>query len=385
VAAGLRVNVGSVTHDRRRSPRGTVSLTLAEPLLIPTPTSGVLSPLGYEAQVYCGAEIRGIDASVAYSGLVTDDMWVPLVDGTGKYILRPGGGAMFVAGRPSTEELMSLGIFQIDRSRTAISTLLTNITGTDRTAWLVDDELEADLAWPDSVGGSLEAHVQRLIRTCVQLSDPDICAFRFSGESHSPPVMVFPQGTSKWDIIERVVQGTGYEAYFDGSGDFVWQPIPDLNSEPRFMLRTGVGGTITDGYVELARADMRNKIIAVGGSSAETDVYRAEAVDDDPLSPTRYGGPAGKKQRTIRSATYTSNAQAQVAADGELRNNIGLAWAYDLSAVPDSRLEAGDVGRIDIGRVNIVRERTILDVVTYDLSPEAAMNVQARSRPEGNS
>lgn len=385
VAAGLRVNSGEVSNDRRRSPRGHLRLTLAEPTLLPTPTSGVLSPLGYEVQVYCGSEIRGVLPSVAYSGVLTDDMWVPLTDGSGRYILIPGGGAVYVAGQPQSEELLSLGVFPIQTASVNIATLLTTVSAVDRTQWLLDDKLESDLAWPDAEGGSLEAHIQRLIRTVPALSDPETCAFRFSGESHSPPVQVFPQETSKWDIIERLVQGVGYEAYFDGSGDFVWKPVPDINTDPVFDMRTGVGGTITGGEVVLDRGPAANKIIAVGGSSAETGVYRAEAVDNDPLSPTRYGGPFGRKQRVIRSSTYLSNAQAQAAADAELRNNLGLAHAYDWSAVPDPRIEPGDVGRISIGRMGISLERTIIDSVTYDLSPLAAMSGSARSRPEGNS
>lgn len=385
VASGLRINSGEVTTDRRRSPRGHLNITLAEPLLIPTPTEGILSPLGYEIQIYCGTEIRGLQPSVAYSGVLTDDVWVPLTDGSGRYILAPGGGAIFVAGSPDAEELLSLGIFPLQRSSTRMTTLLTTVSAADRTQWLIDDQLEADMAWPDTIGGSLEAHVQRLIRTVPALSNPDVCAFRFSGEAHSPPLLVFPQGTPKWDIIERVVQGVGYEAYFDGAGDFVWQPVPTINNEAVFDIRSGPGGTITEGDVVLEREPAANKIIAVGSSGSETAVYRAEAVDDDPLSPTRYGGPFGRKQRTIRSSTYMSNDQAQAAADAELQNNIGLAYAYDLSSVPDPRLEVGDVGRITVGRMNIVSERIILDSITYDLSPEAAMSTSARSRPEGSS
>ena len=385
VAAGLRVNTGVVDNNRARSPRGHLNLTLAEPTLLPTPTSGVLSPLGYEIQVYCGAEIRGLQASVAYSGVLTDDQWVPLTDGSGRYILVPGGGAVFVAGAPDTEELLSLGVFPLQTAQVGIETLLTTVRAVDRTQWLIDDKLEADLAWPEPTGGDLETHVQRLIRTCPALSDPEVCAFRFSGLSHTPPVLVFPQDTPKWDIIERMVQSVGYEAYFDGTGDFVWQPVPDINSEPQFDIRTGVGGTITGGSIMLDREPAANKIIAVGGSSTETAVYRAEAIDDDPLSPTRYGGRFGRKQRTIRSSAYMSNAQAQEAADAELRNNLGLAYAYDLSAVPDPRIEPGDVGRISVGRMDISLERIIVDSVSYDLSPEAAMTVTARSRPEGNS
>jgi hypothetical protein len=385
VLAGLRIESGDVTMDRRRSPRGHLNLTVAEPTLIPAPEGGLLSPLGYELQVYCGTEIRGLEPSVAYSGVVTDDEWVPLTDGSGRYILAPGGGAVFVAGRPASEELLSLGVFPLKQARTDVDTLLTSVSAIDRTQWLLNDKLESDMAWPDTVGGSLEAHVERLIRTCQQLSDPDTCALRFSGDSHSPPIMIFPQDTSKWDVIERVVQGLGYEAYFDGAGDFIWQPVPSLEGEPQFELNTGVGGTVTGGVVDLDSEPAFNKIIAVGGSSNETAVYRGEAVDDDPLSPTRYNGPFGRKQRVIRSSTYTSDAQAQAAAEAELRNCKGLARAFDLSSVPDARLEPGDVGRVNISRVAVSAERIILDAITYDLSPEAAMTTEARSRPEVDS
>jgi hypothetical protein len=382
VYAGLAVTNGTVLRDRRRSPRATCDLVVAEPDMIPTPTEGVLSPLGYELQIYCGLELRGTEPYIAYSGLITDDYMVPLTDGSGRYILTPDGGAMFVAGTPESEELLSLGIFPIQRSVINGVTLLTTIRSIDRTGWLLDDELEADTQWPDDIGGSLEAHVERLLRTNPALSDPDVVPTMFAGTSHTPPTVTHAQGTKKWDIIERAASGIGYEAYFDGQGAFRWGPSPSVSGEAVWTFRGGDGGDLIDLDVTLDREPMRNRVIAVGSNAASTTVYRAVATDDNPLSPTRYGGGAGNKQMTIRSSMYTSQEDAQAAADATLEDVAGIARSYDVTQFPNVLLEEGDVVAIEAPRVGVVREIAVLDAITYSLSPEDAGQAQLRTREE---
>src|SRR5262249_20261880 len=56
VATGLRVTAGSVTLDRTAAQMGRCSVTLAEPLQIPTPTGGILTPYGYELAISRGVK-----------------------------------------------------------------------------------------------------------------------------------------------------------------------------------------------------------------------------------------------------------------------------------------------------------------------------------------
>jgi hypothetical protein len=385
VASGLGVVSGTVRRDRTRSPRGSCNLVLAEPFNIPTPEGGVLSPLGYEVQVFCGTEIRGIQPYIAYSGLLTDDVWVPLTDSDGRYIMRDDGGAMFVSGKEAREELLSLGIFPIQISQTRWSTLLTTVNSIDRTQWLLDDVLESDLQWPDSLGGSLEANVERLIRTCPALSDPEVVPCIFSGTAHSPAVITHPIDTPKWRIIEQAASAIGYEAYFDGQGIFRWGPSPNLRGEVAWELTVGEGGDLIDGESTLDRGPAYSKVIAVGSNADSTTVYRGEVVNNNPLSPTRHGSGFSNKQKVIRSSMYTSDADAQAAAQAVYDDVEGIAYSFVFDSMPNELLEEGDIVQVTYDRANVIEEVAIIDAITYSLSVEDSMSIDGRAREEVDS
>jgi hypothetical protein len=331
VYENLDIASGNVTLDRTAAQLGRCALSLAEPLLIPTRTGGLLSPYGYEIAVK-----RGI---VFGDGLV---------------------------------ELMPLGVFPIQTAQVDGVTLLSTISATDRTQLVVDARFEDD--YQIAAGTNYATAIQAVINAGVSG-----LTYSFSSTPYTTPLLTFAAQSDRWDAARSMATSIGCELFFDGLGSLVLRPEPLFTQAPVWSINEGAGGVLISATLKLDRGPAYNRVVAVGANASTGSVPKATSTDGVPSSPSYYFGPFGKKPRFFASAFLASTAQCQSAADSILAAQLGVARSLNFGAVPNPALEPGDpvnVTRTALG----LAEVHIIDSLQFDLAAGGAMTGSSRAR-----
>lgn len=330
ILTNLAVTSGAVEYDRTAAVMGHCRITLAEPALVPRPT-GPLTPYGYELRVR-----RGV---------------------------RYGSGDI---------ELVDLGIFPTQRSNLSGNVLDADLSGRDRSQLVVDARFEDDYAV--AAGTNYATAIQALITDGV----PGL-TFLLPGTSFVTPDLVYPMGGNRWDAAQEMAASVGWELYFDGLGRCVARPEPSVATGTSvWTIDDGVDGVMVSADLSLDRASAYNKVVASGENSALDAVFRGEAADLNPLSPTYYLGAFGRKPYFLRSSLYTSDAQCVAAARRQLTKVVGVARSLHIRAVTQPALEAGDI--ITVRRSALgVQEAHVIDKLTIGLGAADAMQIESRS------
>jgi Domain of unknown function (DUF5047) len=185
-----------------------------------------------------------------------------------------------------------------------------------------------------------------------KLSDPNvITSDAYFSESRSETVM-------------ELARAGASEAYFDADGNFVYDLVPGT-ADPVWDVDAGETGVLVAAAEALARTGVYNGVLVEGQATADAPPVTALVTDDDPVSPTRWGGPFGKVARIDTSTAVQTTGQAQTVAQAILDSQLGLARSLTLTEAPHPGLEAGDVIRVTFpdGRV----ELHVVDTVRLDL------------------
>ena len=132
-------------------------------------------------------------------------------------------------------------------------------------------------------------------------------------------------------------------------------------------------GALLGSAVGESREAVYNAVTASGENLSDDFPPVTATVEDlDPTSPTRWGGPWGKRRRFYSSPLLTSTAQASRAAAAILATSTGQARTLTVDSVCNPALEDGDVIYHD-GNLFIA------DAFSISTSPEAGMSIVTRS------
>lgn len=185
--------------------------------------------------------------------------------------------------------------------------------------------------------------------------------------------------TDPWVDAQRIAQGIGMALYFDADGVCRLDSIRDyMNVTPDAEYEDGELNTIMDVTRTISVNDTYNAVIVAGEGSANTgDIYRVEAYDDDPDSPTyRYGG-YGVVPYFYSSSLITTSAQAATTAASILNQVRGATEEISWSAITDPSLDAGDVVRV-VNEGTKTDQILVLDSITIPLQHDSPMSARAR-------
>lgn len=333
----LPVLDGAVTLDGKAATRATLDLSVApDPAmeLVPSEPTDRLAPYGNELQIRRG-------------------------------LIYPDGG----------EELVSIGIFRIedvDVEDTA-EELSLRISGLDRSARIIDAAFED--AYQVPAGTLITSALLDDIKTVY----PDVVASISASSVTAPVVIVAEEGEDRWAFWQGMATALGAELYFDGDGVLVLRELASATQEPAAYLTEGEGGVLVSAAKSWTRQGAFNRVIATGeGTALGGAPPRGVATDDDPFSPTFYGGPFGRVPRFYSSSWITSSDQASDAASGILRAELGTTQQVSFGAVVNPALEPGDVVRVTRERTG-VDEDHVIDELTIPLTAEAIMNGRTRA------
>lgn len=289
---------GSVTVDRGQTIRRSCTITSADITLIPrTPTD--------QLAVY-GARLR-LARGVEYG------------DGT--------------------TELVPLGVFRLDSVDGDISEGPVNLQGKAIEAIVADDKFTTPYTATGTVVGAITALIQRSIPDADVLSlitDTPVGSRAFDVEA------------DPWAGAQEIAAAAGAEVYTNADGVFVIATLPDLlTATPAWAIEATEGGVYISGSRSMTSDNVFNGVLARGENTTDNaPPVSFLATDNDPTSPTYWGGPYGRRPLFYSSSTLTTaNACAQ-AANVQLAKAKAPNASGDISSLPNPALEPGDVLRV---------------------------------------
>lgn len=328
IASDLAVTAGTVTMNRGSQIRGRIDLTLAEPLLLPNDASDPLAPFGAELVVQRG---------------------IRLPDGT--------------------EWLVPWGVFGIQTSRADRRTKVTDLSGLDRFQAVADAGLDAELTI--TAGTNTVAAIQTLLLAAL----PSL-TFRAVETTITTPAIVIPLDADPVAKAIELAQSCGCEVYMahDGVCEIALEPVAD---DPVAVISEGAGGVLVDLAVNLDRADAVNQVTVTGNNSTNAAKVQGTATDLNPLSPTAWDGPFGRKPLRVSSTLAASNAGALAEAQARLARSSGVPMQIEFQAVPNPALVCSDA--ITLVATDLVNAVHVLDEIVMPLAADGGA-VRCRTR-----
>ncbi len=294
---------GQITFDRTRAVLADLNLDLIIADRVPLSATDYYTPYGYELRVWRGVYVNG------------------------------------------TPELVALGTFPIQRSSLAGRSKLTHIVAEDRSRLVLDARFED--TYQVSSGTNYATAIEALITDGVTGLE-----FEFPTTTYTTPALTFFGQDNRWEAAQNMAASIGMDLHFDGLGRCVMRPEPTFSTDPVFAIAEAAN--LTDGNLLLDRAEVYNKVIAESSNASVQPPVSGSASDDNPESPTFYSSTGfGLKPKWHRSPFYTTTAQCAAGAAAVLAAGLGSGRRADCSAVPDPRIEAGDVGTVTYGNLSL--------------------------------
>lgn len=327
---------GSVKVDRAGAVRRRCDLTLidASGTLTPRSAQSLLAPYGNEVRLYRGAVL-------------------------------PDG----------TEAMVPLGVFGI--SAVAVDDggggVTIKIDGYDRARRVQ----RARFTVPYVIGKG--TNVATAIRDLIDSRVPGLTYNLMPTSRTVGSQAVFDRGGDPWDAASDLARNIGAELFFDADGVLVLRPEPDPKNDPVvWEYVEGAGTTMLRAQRKATDAGIYNHVVVSGEPTDAPPVF-AEAMDDDPSSPTYVSGEFGDVPYFITSTFIASQAQAQDAAAARLRRVLGSSEQMEVTALVNPAHEAGDVVRVRRGAAGL-DALYVLDAFDVPLSAAGVQTMSGRSQ-----
>ncbi|MCX5537715.1 DUF5047 domain-containing protein [Streptomyces sp. NBC_00006] len=289
---------GSVSVDRAQAIRRTCSVTVTDPALIPRTATDKLATYGSLLRISRGVEY--------------------------------GDG---------TQELAPLGMFRLDSVDGDIADGPVTLQGKAIECFIADDKFFETYTATGTVVGAITALITRTLPGADVISyitDTPIGSRAFDIEA------------DPWAGAQEIAAAAGAEVYTNADGVFVISQLPDLlTATPVWAVEATEGGVYVSGNRAMASDNVYNGVLARGENTADdAPPVSALIVDNDPGSPTRWGGAFGRRTKFISSSTLTTVNACSQAAALELVKAKAPNASGDFSSLPNPALEPGDVIRV---------------------------------------
>lgn len=317
-----------------------------------------LEPLSGDARFDALADIRAtLDVEVAAEDIETglklwpkqsDSLLVPY----GAHELFAERGVAFGGG---AVEYVSLGYYRIDSvDQSEAPDGPIQLAASDRMSHIIDSKLTEPIVF--SATDTYEDIIAGLVTDAYPAA-----VIEWDDATGTEPIgrSGFTENNDRYSFMRGLVTDLGKVAYFDYRGILVIR-TPPLPSRPTWIVSRGAGGILVSASRSLSRDGVYNGVLALGESIDTEPPVQALVVDNDPDSPTRWGGPFGKISREYASPLLTTASACALAAATVLRRSTGLPYNVDLEAVPNPALEVEDVIALGIEGTPVTYERQLI-------------------------
>lgn len=317
-------------------------------------------------------------------GLVADNGSITIddVDAYG-LTLRPYRGIRYAAttdtGPATRVEEVPLGRFLIERITRNVTDTAVTIQASGLRSYLRDDKFLTPYT-PRPLDVPQRDIVRKLI-TDSRPGDPINTA-----QWNALPTTPVARGTT-WDTdrlaaIDELATALGVQVYPDRDEVWRFDPVGDpATTSPAWTIDAGPTGVLTKAELSTDRASVYNAVVASSATTSSAVLpRRAVAHHSDPASPTRWGGPFGRRPYFYSSPQLRTQADCDKAAAAILRTLTLADTLIDLEAAPNPALDPDDAVRV------VLPDGTTLvymvDAVTIPLTPDGPLTIATRQRPE---
>lgn len=177
----------------------------------------------------------------------------------------------------------------------------------------------------------------------------------------------------RYQFLADLTESLGKVMHWDGHGRLQVR-TPPIASTPRWRISSGAGGVLIRADKRITRRDVYNAVVARGEGAGEEAAALGVAVDDNPESPTYFHGRFGQVPKFYSSPLLADNAGAQKAAATMLRNQLGVPYNADLTAVANPAVRPWDPVLVTTRGGD--REAHVLKNVTVPLGVENALTAR---------
>lgn len=312
--------------------------------------------------------------------------WIPGPDGGDLWPfgneIKVESGLRFADG---TEEWIGCGVFRISKPKvTEDQGIAFTLNGYDRGRTVSRDRARETIviAQNQDLGPVIKNLIEPRLPVTVDWSrwmdTTDI--------GHTTPRLTIARTDDIWEHAQNLARGGGLECFFDGNGNPVLRLVPDPDDKADWEYVEGEEMTIVGNLGrDLDDEESYNGAIVTAENADGGVVFRSEAWDTNPLSPTYYD-PAfpeasvyGPVPYFLTSQYIRTQAQCDAVAAATLRSQKGTVELVDFSALINPAHESGDIVRTTRSKVNI-DSNYILDGFTMPLDPTATMSATTRRR-----
>ncbi|MFE5332573.1 DUF5047 domain-containing protein [Embleya sp. NPDC056575] len=297
----LPITAGTVTADRGNKVRWSMSVTVSDIALMPKAENDPLAVFGNTIQAFRG---------------------VQFTDGT--------------------QEVVPCGVCRIDDLQGDRDLGPITLTAKGLEAVVADEPFLT----PFSTTGL--GPCAAIITTLITDAIPGAVVTNTATNNPTPGTRSWQLDDNRWDAIESLAAMMGAEVYADGAGQFKIKDLPNLDTATSVWdVAAGERGSMVSATTGMSRARVRNGWRVSGGNAADgVPPITAIAVDSDPTSPTRWGGPFGHVLGVKSDALWTTSGQCLVIAESLLRDSLRVTLSPELKSVPNPALEPGDCIRV---------------------------------------
>lgn len=327
----LDVLDGTVTLDGTAATRGQCSLTLSPDTEIPDTPTSILAPYGSEIAV-----MRGVTF--------------------------PSGDT----------EMVPLGVFRIDETDVSdTGDIDLQVSALDRSARIIEAVFED--AGQIAQGTNCADQIQDFIYAAFPDVVYDSTESVWDDVTTTTPLLGYPAGGDRWDTCLALAEAAQCELFFNAVGELVLRYRPSATIADYVVSE---GTVLLSASKRWGRESACNRVVVEGANATDTPVF-GEASDDDPLSPTYYGGDFGKVTFNYSSEYITDSDQANSVADIILRQKKGTGQQIGFTSLVLPQLEPGDCVEVIRERLGI-SELHVIDSLQIPLGP-GEMSATTRS------
>lgn len=337
------------------------------------------APVGTEISITDGSSSKvELDSTAQVRGTI--DL---TTDGTGRWparvadLLAPYGRELFIERGVQlgggTSEWCSLGYFRIETvDQAAPPDGPIRVEGSDRNQGIIDARLLAPVQYLASAtyGQVVSDLVTEVYPTAVIEWDDATDAEAIGRDLIAEE--------KRYEFIDDLVTALGKIWYWDHRGILVIR-TPPAPSDPVWDVNAGEGGVLVTMSRTLSRKGVYNAVVASGEATGTDAPVRGVAVNDNPASPTYYGGAFGPVPRFYSSPFLLTPVQATDAAASLLTQQLGLPYNVDFTAVPNPALEPLDPVRITYSD-RAAPEVHVLQKLTVPLTESGTLDATTREQ-----
>lgn len=281
-----------------------------------------------------------------------------------------------------TEELVPLGVFGI--AETVIDDsgegLHIRCTGYDRARKVIRAKMTNE--YTIAAGTNYVTAIQSLL----SFRYPEIVfAPTFMTTSATTPQIVLTTGDDPWAKAQKMaLEGLGADLYFDMNGECTCLPVPDPTTTPS-SWHYAEGSEAMILYINrvLTNEETFNHIIVTAENPERSTPLRGEALDDNPSSPTYYGGSYGDVVDWIFTELAPANATQTTVneiASSILQKRLGFVDLVRFNSIVNPAHHLGDVITITREPSKLSSTVHVIDKITIPLVIERPMDIATKKR-----